>query len=392
MDNFAIVHTICRIALDAASDSLKHQVTRLIDALDRSGETEDARALRTLLTSTDRHQAMAPRRLVPSKGAPSLPGEILLSTTQLPADRETGVRLVDVTFPDGTGVQPYMPPPLDRAVQMLMAEWTHLGELASVGSEPAMSCLLTGAPGTGKTSLALWMGTQLGLPVLTARVDAMMSSFLGTTSRNIAQVFQFANRFRCILLLDELDSLAKLRDDPNEVGEIKRVVNALLQNLDARALSGITVGITNHPRLLDPAVWRRFTAQIEVPLPNAEAREAIISRYAQPVDLKPALKRFLVLITEGASGAEIETIVKLYKKRSVLSPHPASPIECLRDIALLNSGRLSEEVRSLLLKDDAEIAKWARHRHSRFTLVELGTIFEKSKSAVARWVDEPTVN
>ena len=81
----------------------------------------------------------------------------------------------------------------------------------------------------GKTTLALWMSAQIGLPVVIARVDAMMSSFLGTTSRNIAQVFSFANRFRCVLLLDELDSLAKVRDDPNEVGEIKRVVNALLQ-------------------------------------------------------------------------------------------------------------------------------------------------------------------
>lgn len=392
MENFAIIHTICRLALDSASDSVKHQVTRLHEALERSGDKKDADALRMLLTSADRHQAMTPRRLVPSRTTVSLPGEQLLPSTQLPADRETGVRLVEITFPDSERPQPHMPPALERAVSMLKSEWEHLNDLAQVGSSPAMSCLLTGAPGTGKTSLALWLGVQLGLPVLTVRVDAMMSSFLGTTSRNIAQVFNFANRFRCILLLDELDSIAKLRDDPNEVGEIKRVVNALLQNLDTRVLSGITIGITNHPKLLDPAVWRRFAAQIEVPLPNADAREAIISRYEQPIEIKPAVKRFMVLMTEGASGAEIETIVNLYKKRSVLSPLPTSPIECLRDIAHLNSGRLSLDMRQLLLKDDPEVARWVRSRHSRFTLADLGTLFDKSKSAVARWIEEPVVN
>lgn len=391
MENFSIIHTICRLALDSSSEAAKHQVTRLSDVLERSGEKKDAQALRVLLTSAERHQSMTPRRLVPSKSEVSLPGEQLLVTTQLPADRETGARLLDVTFPNADLPAPHMPLSLERAVSMLRSEWQHQNELAMVGSSPAMSCLLTGAPGTGKTTLALWLGTQLGMPVLTARVDAMMSSFLGTTSRNIAQVFAFANRFRCVLLLDELDSLAKLRDDPNEVGEIKRVVNALLQNLDTRSLVGITIGVTNHPKLLDPAVWRRFAAQIEVPLPNAEMREAIISRYESPTTIPEPVKRFIAIMTEGASGAAIETIVNLYKKRSVLTPQPASPIECLRDVAHLSSGRLSADIRSLLLKEDADIAIWARNRHSRFTLVELGTLFQKSKSVVGRWLDEAAV-
>ncbi len=388
MGNFSIIHTICRLALDSSSETLRHQVTRLSEALDKEGANKDAQALRVLLASADRHQSMTPRRLVQSRSSVGLPGEILLPTTQLPADRETGATLLDVTFPGEGRSPPLMPASLERAFSMLRSEWQHQRELAQVGSSPAMSCLLTGAPGTGKTSIALWLGAQLGLPVLTARVDAMMSSFLGTTSRNIAQVFAFANRFRCILLLDELDSLAKLRDDPNEVGEIKRVVNALLQNMDVRSTVGITIGITNHPKLLDPAVWRRFAAQVEVPLPNAEMREAIVSHYEAPTEIPGPVKRLLVLMTDGASGAEIETIVNLYKKRSVLEPMPAAPIDCLRDIAYLNSGRLSEDVRHLLQKEDADIARWARQKYSRFTLIELGVLFDKSKSAVSRWLED----
>ena len=81
------------------------------------------------------------------------------------------------------------------------------------------------------------------------KLDGLVSSFLGTTARNIGNLFAFANRHRCILLLDEFDAIAKVRDDPQEVGEIKRVVNALLQNLDTRRDVGFTIGITNHPKL-----------------------------------------------------------------------------------------------------------------------------------------------
>jgi hypothetical protein len=227
------------------------------------------------------------------------------------------------------------------------------------------------------------------LPVVIARVDAMMSSFLGTTSRNIAQVFSFANRFRCVLLLDELDSLAKVRDDPNEVGEIKRVVNALLQNMDSRCAIGVTLGITNHPQLLDPAVWRRFAVQIEIPMPVLEAREAIVRRVAAPVEVSDSLVALIAALLDGSAGSEVRSIVTLFKKRSVMQPPPASPIESLREIASLNSGRLSPEVKAILRKDDPEVARWVRRTlGNRVNLHELGALFDKSKSTVARWLEE----
>lgn len=145
------------------------------------------------------------------------------------------------------------------------------------------TCLIYGPPGTGKTRLALWIAAQLDLPVVSARIDGLVSSFLGTTARNIGNLFAFANRYRCLLLLDEFDAVAKLRDDPQEVGEIKRVVNALLQNLDMRHDVGITVGITNHQRLLDPAVWRRFEVQLEMPRPDFDVRLEIAKSFMPPI-------------------------------------------------------------------------------------------------------------
>src|SRR6188768_626714 len=121
------------------------------------------------------------------------------------------------------------------------------------------------------------------MPVVLARLDGLISSYLGTTARNIAIMFAFAARYRCVLLLDEFDAIAKVRDDPQEVGEIKRVVNALLQNLDSRREVGFTIGITNHPRLLDSAVWRRFEIQLEIPRPDFAMRLALAKAFMVPV-------------------------------------------------------------------------------------------------------------
>lgn len=388
MEHFSIVHAICRMALASPNDALTYQVERLSEALAAQGDTKSAQQLTLLMRSAARSREMAPRRLVPSRAEPSLPGETLLPTTILPTDRESGARLVETVFPTDSDVQrPFFPVHLERAIQMLLDEWRHAPALVAVGETPTMTCLLTGAPGTGKTTLALWLAHEIGLPVLVARVDAMMSSFLGTTSRNIAQVFAFANRFRCVLLLDELDSLAKVRDDPNEVGEIKRVVNALLQNMDTR--SGITLGITNHPQLLDPAVWRRFAAQIEVPLPSQEARELIVRRTLEPLDIPNAVVVLIAAVLEGSAGSEVRSISTLFKKRSVMNHPPVAAIEVLREIATLNSGRLSVEVKAILKRDDAELARWIRKTlGNRISLVELGGLFDKSKSTVGRWLDE----
>ena len=195
-----------------------------------------------------------------------------------------------------------------QAVGTIVDEWANSEALSTVDIVPAKTCLIYGAPGTGKTRLAYWIARKLDMPILLVKLDGLVSSFLGTTARNIGNLFTFANRYRCVLLLDEFDAIEKVRDDPQEVGEIKRVVNALLQNLDVRQNIGFTIGITNHSKLLDPAVWRRFKIQLEIPKPDFEVRKAIAEYFMPPVKAPDSHLRLIAWFTEGSTGAEIEAL------------------------------------------------------------------------------------
>ena len=161
-------------------------------------------------------------------------------------------------------------------------------KLASLGLAPTRSLLLTGAPGVGKTLTARWIARELNRPLLLLDLSAVMSSFLGRTGNNLRYVLDYAKSVPCVLLLDELDALAKRRDDTIEVGELKRLVTVLLQELDDWPPTGLLVAATNHPDLLDPAIWRRFDLTIEIPLPQDELIEkaivAQLGRFPQPPD------------------------------------------------------------------------------------------------------------
>lgn len=192
--------------------------------------------------------------------------------------------------------------------------------LDRAGVPSRSSLLLHGLPGTGKTTLASWLAYTVELPLVVGRLDAMVSSMLGGTSRNIRRLFDFAAQQPCVLFLDELDAVAKTRADPHEMGELKRGVNSLLQNADSfLEAGGVLVAATNHPELLDRAVWRRFAQVVEVAYPNAEGVRLLLARHLPP-DAKisaPALDR-LVAAFEGMSPADILTVLNNARARSVL--------------------------------------------------------------------------
>jgi ATPase family associated with various cellular activities (AAA) len=383
MEHFPIIQALCRMATASPSPAIRKQVERLRDAL-KSSDAQQASALTAILNAAERSQEIAPSRITQSRI--QVAGEALSRGTQVPVDRETAAPLGELIFPaDIRPEPPLFDAPRTGAIASMLEEWSNIAALSAVGVQPSKTCLIYGAPGTGKTRLALWMARQLDLPVVVAKLDGLVSSFLGTTARNIGNLFAFANRYRCLLLLDEFDALAKLRDDPQEVGEIKRVVNALLQNLDARREIGFTLGITNHAQLLDPAVWRRFEVQFEVPRPDFEVRIAITRQFMAPLDAPDNHLRLIAWFTEGLTGAEIETLVRSYKKATVVQEAPL--LETLRKFATLNSGGIDAKRRHLLFDNDRVLFQAMKQDPIlAFSLNDIGEVAGKDKSTVSRQI------
>ena len=208
MEHFDIILALSRMALNGDEDRVARQIGRLRTALQQS-DAKQAEKLHKLLARQKRRQDVAPMALEQMRARRTglqLPGEALSRSTPLPTDRESGAPLVRLLFPDDRDdLAPILEPELEAAIADQLREWDRVEELARMGVKPNMRCLLYGAPGVGKTLLARFIGHQLRLPIVEARLDGLVASFLGTTGRNIGALFDFADRYRCILFLDEFD-------------------------------------------------------------------------------------------------------------------------------------------------------------------------------------------
>lgn len=392
MEHFDIVRALVRLGMGQGTDAFKHQVERLVAALQTEGETTQATSLKKLVNQRERQVDVTPSRLRPSGGPGGALKERLTDARLVPVDKESSAPVATVIFP-GDVVQdlPLFSSTVIANIAALQLEWEHAEVIESAGMRPTYSCLIYGPPGTGKTSLALWLARQLNRPVVLARIDGLISSFLGTTARNLSNLFTFANRYDCVLVLDEFDAIAKVRDDPNEVGEIKRVVNALLQNMDARSRYGITIGITNHEELLDPAIWRRFEVQLAIPLPPLDQRIDIARRFFgddndRPVDGEAKL---LGWISEGLSGSDIEVIALKYRKRRLLrGQSEVSSLTLLLQVAESTSSKIDRERFASLAVEEPALTAHLSSLPLSFTRAELANLLNVSTKTISRrWSD-----
>lgn len=216
---------------------------------------------------------------------------------------------------------PTMPLFLDEEdsedIQRFIDEAKAADVLAAAGLAPRSNLLLVGPPGTGKTLTAGHIAARLGLPFRVARLDAMVSSLLGDTAKNIRSVLDFVQRERGLLFLDEIDAVAKQRDDAHDVGELKRVVNTLLQGLDRLEHGCIIIAATNHGHLLDPAVWRRFPYRVVVGLPSEPLRAELWRHYLALGDRPSVLA--LAKMSEGLSCSDICELSLAARRTAVLA-------------------------------------------------------------------------
>lgn len=206
-------------------------------------------------------------------------------TVQLPApptDRDGEWPLAEVRAPQRHLDDLVLPPAISDQLSQLASEvsrWTSLDDLHIPRRQ---RLLFHGPPGCGKTSAADALANELGWPLLLVRLDAVISSYLGETASNLRRVFDYASDGAWVVLFDEFDALGKSRDDVGEHGEVKRVVNAFLQMLDAFRGRSIMIAATNHEHLLDSALWRRFDEVLSFPRPTVRQLRTTLRRRLPP--------------------------------------------------------------------------------------------------------------
>lgn len=239
-----------------------------------------------------------------------------------PVDQESRMDIVDVKIPTKPDNDLIFDKFIDQEVDDFIQTFYYRDKLRENEIDISNTLLLYGPPGCGKTSLVKYISYKTDLPLVTARFDSLLSSLLGNTAKNIRKVFEYASKTPCILFLDEFDVIAKVRDDKNELGELKRVVNSLLQNIDEFSENSILVAATNHHELLDSAIWRRFTKIIELNKPSVEQQKKIVEEYIGSykttfLDNEKKVDS-LVNALSGLSPADIKNIINTSIKKTIL--------------------------------------------------------------------------
>ena len=213
-----------------------------------------------------------------------------------------------------------LPTSVENAGRELIEEFRRADLLRAHNLEPRHRVLLTGPPGNGKTSLAEALATELAVPLFAVRYESVIASYLGETAVRLSRLFDEVRTRRCVLFFDEFDVVGKERGDIHETGEIKRVVSSLLLQIDDLPSHVVVVTATNHPELLDRAVWRRFQLRLNLPAPTLSLAEEWLCRFenrlGENLGYKPAT---LAKRLKGLSFSELEQFALDVQRQYVLT-------------------------------------------------------------------------
>jgi SpoVK/Ycf46/Vps4 family AAA+-type ATPase len=250
----------------------------------------EASALREALKKTGSMKVLSPQRELGS----------------FPKDRRSGEDLLWLVEPKCGLDSIVLQPATEAHLRRVIREQSARSKIRSFGLRPRNKLLFWGPPGNGKTITAHALGYELGLPVATVRLDSLISSYLGDTASHINRIFARAASTPMVLFFDEVDAVGKRRDDPQDVGELKRIVNTLLQQIDrAENTDSVFVAASNHQHLLDAALWRRFDAVIEFPQPEGQQRARLLHNVLRDVQVTGTIQK-VISASIGMSCADIE--------------------------------------------------------------------------------------
>lgn len=205
-----------------------------------------------------------------------------------------------------------------RHLTELVTEHRNKSVLANHGLKPASKILFVGPPGTGKTSSAKSIASELALPLFTVRLESMLSRYLGESAAKLSLVFDSIQEVPGVYLFDEVDALAGSRNNPNDVGEMRRFLNTFLILLDQSESSGPVIAATNHMGMLDSALFRRFEDTIAFPLPDDRVAEDVLRSVLAGTDTSRLNWEEAVERATGLSHSDLSLAAAWACRRAVL--------------------------------------------------------------------------
>jgi SpoVK/Ycf46/Vps4 family AAA+-type ATPase len=269
----------------------------------RLGHGAIAQQLRDLIDEAKRRTAATQNR----------PGQLIVleprgELANLLSVQTPKLRLADMALPE----------PLAERLERVLVEQRQQKRLREHALEPRRKLLFIGPPGSGKTMTASALAGELHLPLFTIMLEGLITKFMGETAAKLKLVFDAIRQTRGVYLFDEFDALGAHRTQANDVGEIRRVLNSFLQMLEKDTSDSLIVAATNHPQMLDRALFRRFDDVIEYTLPDACLAEEILRRKLASFEAADVNWSAILSKADGLSHADLARAAEEAAKHAVL--------------------------------------------------------------------------
>lgn len=241
-----------------------------------------------------------------------------LLSFNIPKDSSRDIPLLEIKNFNINGNQLIVSDGIKNSLDRIIIEYNKKHILRIYNLNNISKLLFFGPPGCGKTLSAHLLSSQLHLPLVYVRFDGLISSYLGETSANLKKVFDFVSEGNWILFFDEFDAIGKTRQDMHDNGEMKRVINSFLQQLDNYKGEALIICATNFYESLDPAIWRRFDDILFFNYPTKDLRIKLLKLFLNDFPIKKINYDILAEQMDGMSCADIEQVCLRIIKNSLI--------------------------------------------------------------------------